>query len=468
MNRSRKRPKAEPPSVAPPSPCPPPANTEALGASGRGITHWTRAHRQELLLVAGVCFVLAAFSGSRFLRQSAAPHFIYQGQAWLGGRSDLDRDVLPNLEDWACVRNDKDKRRCVPPPEATDRWYVSFPPGPALVMLPFVALHGYQFNDTSFTVFAGALAILLAFRFLQRLSGLGDSPRSGVENLALALILGFGTIFFYSAIRGEVWFTAEILGVIFTFLYAGAALRAQKPVQAGIFYALATLSRTPLAFSGIFFLLECVAPGGGGTRREQLMALRQDPWSALRKLCLFVVGAAPLALLAAGYNLLRFGHLTEFGHSFLYNNRVNADIDQYGLFNLVYLQRNIEAAFLMLPQIHLNPLRFDYDPHGLSLFLTLPWLVLLFFPRGKSRLQLPLWVTVAFCALPGLLYQNTGYMQFGFRFSLDYTPYLVALLAVSGWTFRSALLRASVALGVLVNFWGAVAFRGYTELTRGF
>ena len=30
-------------------------------------------------------------------------------------------------------------------------------------------------------------------------------------------------------------------------------------------------------------------------------------------------------------------------------------------------------------------------------------------------------VTVAACALPGFFYQNDGYMQFGFRFSLDYT-----------------------------------------------
>jgi hypothetical protein len=74
---------------------------------------------------------------------------------------------------------------------------------------------------------------------------------------------------------------------------------------------------------------------------------------------------------------------------------------------------------------------------------------------------------VAACALPGLLYQNTGYIQFGFRFSLDYTPYLLVLLALSGWSFRSTPLRVALAVAVAVNFWGAVAFRGYTELMRG-
>jgi hypothetical protein len=73
---------------------------------------------------------------------------------------------------------------------------------------------------------------------------------------------------------------------------------------------------------------------------------------------------------------------------------------------------------------------------------------------------------VAATALPGFLYQNTGYVQFGFRFSLDWTPYLVLLLAVGGWSFRARGVQLLLGLGVLVNFWGAVAFRGYTELVR--
>jgi hypothetical protein len=186
-----------------------------------------------------------------------------------------------------------------------------------------------------------------------------------------------------------------------------------------------------------------------------------------RALGLFAAGAAPLALLAMAYNVYRFGAPGEFGHAFLYNNRVNADIDTYGLFSLHYLPRNLQAAFLLLPRVALRPLRLGYDPQGLSLLLTLPLLLLLLVPRQRPRLHLPLWLTVAACALPGLLYQNTGYMQFGFRFSLDYTPYLLLLFAVGGWSLRRPGVLALALLGVVVNFWGAVAFRGYTELVRG-
>ncbi len=65
---------------------------------------WLSAYRVEVVLFLVSFAVLASFSSQRFLRQSAAPHFIYQAQSWLEGRLDVDPEVLPNLEDWACVR----------------------------------------------------------------------------------------------------------------------------------------------------------------------------------------------------------------------------------------------------------------------------------------------------------------------------------------------------------------------------
>ena len=65
---------------------------------------WLRAYRVELTLFVGAFLILAAFSSKRFWRQSEAPHFVYQSKAFLEGRSDIAFDVLPNFEDWACVR----------------------------------------------------------------------------------------------------------------------------------------------------------------------------------------------------------------------------------------------------------------------------------------------------------------------------------------------------------------------------
>ena len=74
------------------------------GAALTAVKLFASAYRTELILFVVTAALLASFSGNRFLRQSGAPHFVYASQAWLEGRSDIDPMVLPNLEDWACVR----------------------------------------------------------------------------------------------------------------------------------------------------------------------------------------------------------------------------------------------------------------------------------------------------------------------------------------------------------------------------
>jgi hypothetical protein len=482
-----------------------------------------RRWKTELLLTAGVCVALASFSSFRFLRQSEAPHFVYQSKAFLEGHTSLDPQVLPNLEDWACVREvDNVKTRCSGSVRQSDRWYSSFPFFPAVAMLPFVALHGYQFNDTSFGVIVGSLAVLAFYVLLKRLF----PQRSTFDNVTLALLFCFGSVFCSIAIRGEVWFSAETMGVALTCLYLLCAVEAKRPILAGLFWSMAVLTRTPLFFTGVFFLLEALAPLSAN-RLQQIA--RSISTRQLRPVLLFAAGALPLGLLAMVINVSQFGSVTEFGHRFLFNNRVNPDIDTFGLFHPHYLLRNLEAAFLKLPTFSGGMLR--YDPWGLSLFVTLPLLAVAFTPATHSkgaiqaaasmaallgvsllfpplspppgafpiglrnpvawialaavlaffcwqawrwvrspdapRLLAPILVTVACCAAPGLLYQNTGYAQFGFRFSLDYTPYLFLLIALGGWHFRHRLFLTLSIGAVLVNFWGVAVFRGYTETIRG-
>ena len=62
-------------------------------------------------------------------------------------------------------------------------------------------------------------------------------------------------------------------------------------------------------------------------------------------------------------------------------------------------------------------------------------------------------------ALADFMYQNDGYVQFGFRFSLDYMLAIVMLLWLGSQAALSTLrFRALVLLGVAVNTFGAVTF----------
>src|SRR4051812_5231001 len=129
MTSTRSTPTDSPPAASsePPAPGSVPGSHEARssGVVETGIRWWLAAYRVELVLFLVTFTVLTCFSSQRFLRQSAAPHFVYQARAWLDGRLDVDPEVLPNLEDWACVRDvGGAKRRCVGQPQAGDKWYV--------------------------------------------------------------------------------------------------------------------------------------------------------------------------------------------------------------------------------------------------------------------------------------------------------------------------------------------------------
>ncbi len=505
-----------------------PANVPGPQAAGStALRLWVSAYRVELTLFAITFLVLAAFSAQRFWRQSAAPHFVYQARALLEGRSDVDPEVLPNFEDWACVRETAGQKvRCTGQPLPGDHWYSSFPWFPAVVMLPFVAIHGYQFNDTSFGVIVAALAVAFFFALLRVLKDVEGTKTTVMDDALTSLLLAFGTLFFYASIRGEVWFSAEVMGVALTALYLRNAVGARRPLLAGLFWSMAVVTRTPLFFTGLFFALEVLAPEKG-QRLAQLKVFTAQKKQALGR---FLVGAAPLGVLAALWNLTRFGHLTEFGHRFFFNNRVNHDIDTFGLFNLHYLTRNLDAAFLKLPVVSANPVLLGYDAWGLSLFITLPLLALCFVPaaqpkralqlvgamvavlvgsvlfppvapppgeppigwrpvalwlilalvlaffawtawqwvssKDSPRLLVPTLLTLLACMLPGLAYQNTGYAQFGFRFSIDYSVYLLMLVPLAGWSWKKPLPMTLALLSIAANFWGAVGFRGYTELVR--
>jgi hypothetical protein len=460
------------------------------------------ARRLEELQIEALLFALsflgyALASWGMFWHQSQAPHFVLEAEAFLRGQLHLLGEP-PNLNDWV-LRDGK--------------WYVSFPPFPAVVMMPLVWLFGRGFNDTQFTIVFAALNVALLYRLLRRLAARGEegtgadafraalpaAPRDAWDHAWLALLYGFGTLAFSCSIRGEVWFTAQTLGVTLSLLYLLSALQARRPALAGLFLGLAAITRTPLVFSGVFFLCEALlvpgageaapaartagpapVPGGGSgaasasggalvpratlaNLQDALARTLREPAHralVLRRLALFAAPFAAVLLPMAYVNFIRFGSPGEFGHSFLFNNRVNADIAQWGLFHFHYLERNLHAAFTRLPLLDLHPLRLGFDGHGMSLFVTTPLFLLLLWPRRAPRLSRLLWLTIAAVALPGLLYQNDGYFQFGFRFALDYTPHLFALLSLGARPLDGTFWSLGW-LGVLVNGWGAAVFNRF-------
>ncbi len=420
-------------------------------------------------------------SGGRLRQHSLYNHFVYLAEGWLKGRLDMPVPP-PNENDWARVEvlHLKDGRTLKGMFGTTgpiDRFYplrgssltisndqiawrsnirfVSFPPFPAVLMLPFVALVHLKFNDVLFTAIWAALNPMLLFLLLRRLETRGYSKRSVGDDLWLTVMFGVGSVYYFSSVIGQVWFTAHVVAITCVIGYAWASLDAAHPALAGLCVGLGFASRTPLGFMVPFFVLEAVRASGGW---ERLRKLRKEgvPPGLLSKLARFGVPSVAIMVVLLVHNYLRFQQFTEFGHKYLnigWQNR----IQRWGLFNYHFLSRNLTCALLLLPRI-LNHYPFvQISEHGMSMLVTTPTLAYTVAPAERSPLARGLWFSILATAIPSLLYQNSGFVQFGYRFSLDYIIFLVMLLAVGGRKF-TWLFKTLVIFGVAVNLFGAIVF----------
>jgi hypothetical protein len=431
------------------------------------------------LLAALFAIGLAAYSAvarDRIWRPSPAPHFVYQADAWLSGHAAIDPPLTG--DDWAkletVVLDDGQKvsgRRLVTRPvfrtqgggelpvtrirqSAGKVAYMSFPPFPTLLMLPGALAGGRNANDVIPTLLIAALNLPLMLLVLRRLARAGLSNRSVRDDLWLVATLAFGSVLFFSAVQGKVWYTAHVVGVALALVYAWASIEASHPVIAGLALGAAALTRTAMAFMVPLFLCEAWRIHGG------LAAWRADRKALLRALGRpllgFVLPLAAFAIAGMAYNYARFGTPTEFGHTYL-EVRQQAQIEQYGLASYHYLGRNLAVALTLLPELLPRAPYLQISGHGLALWFTTPVLLLLLWPRERNPLHRTLWLCVACVALPSLLYQNSGWVQFGYRFSLDYLVLLVMLLAIGGRPL-TRFAKALIIAGIIINLFGAITF----------
>ena len=459
-----------------------------------------RGWRGFLVLYAVFAAAYLGAAGGRLRAHSPYNHYVYLAEGWLHGRLSLAGGP-PNENDWAKVdvlvlRDGRTVRgsyggrggaadRFYPlngRPETivagdivsrTAIRYVSFPPFPAVLMLPLVAIWGLGFNDVVFTVLWAALNPALLFFLLRSLQRQGLSKRSPADDLWLTVMFGVGSVYYYCSVVGEVWFTAHVVAVSAVIGFAWAAVGARRPALAGLFVGLGLATRPPgLGLMAVLFLWEAVRVSGALTRAEAPQGQGQGQRGKLRfrpnirLVQMLARFSGPLVVILAIlllHNWARFAHPFEFGHRYL-NVQWQERIQRFGLFNYHFLSRNLAAALILLPRILTRWPYIKISQHGMSLLVTSPALVYAAVPADRSRLAVPLWLTVLATALPSLLYQNSGYVQVGYRFSLDYMIFLVMLLAVGNRPL-SRLWKTLIVVSIPINVFLAVIFDRFGEFT---
>jgi hypothetical protein len=421
---------------------------------------WLRSERGRSWLwalgcYAGLLLVYALVAGrSRLTDHTTFNHFALLADAWLHGRLDLGGPPpdYAGGNDFA---------------EYAGKWFVPFPALPAALLVPMVYFAGgaERVRDGQFFLWLAPVGPIVLFLALEKLRQLGRSNRSRWQNLALSLGFALGSVYFFTAVQGSVWFAAHVVAVAFAAGYLLVSIGGARPLWAGLLLGLAYWARAPLLFGAPFFLCEAwlacrrdnppvaaESPQASSWSRL-LAALRATDWRRFIPRCaLFALPLAASFGLSLLHNWARFGDPFDVGYRHL-QIAWQGRIEKWGLFDYHYLAKNLCVVLTSLPWV--DPFRINM--HGLALWVTTPVFLYLLWPRQARPGFVGLLLTAASIGLPALFYQNTGWMQFGYRFSNDYSVFLFAALALSRPRLGPGFWVLS-AWALAVNTFGAVTF----------
>ena len=320
-------------------------------------------------------------------------------------------------------------------PGPNGEYFLPFPPVPALVLVPQVALFGQDLADTGgMCALVGALNVFLVYALLSYFQLKGRA----VAVLLVAFFLG--SEYLYVAATGGIHHWTEILVVSFLLGALNLALRGRWPWVGGILFGLAVGCRPSVLLAG------------------PALAVLYWRFGGPRAVVSLVVGAASIGLCLAWYNWARFGSPTEFGYDLITGPNGEKVLDE------PWYSQGIESPFYIARGLYTMFLRgFEFDEAfpwlkpswaGTSVLLTMPFLVYLGRAVWKSPLILAGWLGLLPLVMD-LMHGNPGFAQFGYRFILDGMPFIWMLLAMV--VVRNGLTRgfvAAVAVGILVNSYG--------------
>ena len=162
----------------------------------------------------------------------------------------------------------------------------------------------------------------------------------------------------------------------------------------------------------------------------------------------FLVLPLTLGALTAAYNFLRFDSFLDFGYA-----RIPGVLQEpwykHGLFSLHAIPWNIHK---MLFEGFGDRATFPYIriyPFGCSIFLSSPFLVLLF--REGGRYKRVCWIAIAILTFVLWCHGNPGGWQFSYRYATILLPWMFLLLLGNGPAKMSVIEISLFAVSVTIN-----------------
>ena len=368
----------------------------------------------KFILIALVSFFVFALSKGP---PPGKNHFVYLAESFLHGRLGLTGSGTALAELIKYHGN----------------YYVVYPPMPAIILLPFVAVWGTSVDQSLISIILASLCCSVTWLMLTK------TGVKGSKALWLTALFGFGTCFWYTAAVGSAWYIEHVSAVLFLTIAIVLSLYKKNDFFVGLSLGCAYLSRLPTILAFPFFLL--------------LTYERNDSWKPrLKQMAFFCLGLGIPVVLNALYNFARYDTFLDVGYTLIIKGDPNYTL---GLFNIAYIPKNIYAILFQGPILLSSFPYFKPNWMGLGLFFTTPACLLIFKgPWDKLSKKAALAVV---CILPIIITHGTvGFTQFGYRFSLDFTPFLILLTAKGMSEKLSWQEKGLIILSILVNLWGVV------------
>jgi len=315
--------------------------------------------------------------------------------------------------------------------------YQVISPLPIVPYLAFVPLPGLWESSrwivsTGFGIVAAWMTLPLARRY-----GPG-----GPATWWLATMGAFGTLLWTLSVSGNFYYLAHVEATVFALAALLEWRGRRRPWVIGLAIALASLARPTLLLAAIPFAVALIA---SSSRRL---------WTAASFGLPLTMAVAATAL----YDFVRFGSPLEtgYGTSVLIRDSLLQQRAK-GVFSLRHLPDNLG---LLLARAFDVRERFPWlvpDPNGHSILLTSPGLLIAVWAGVRSRSAQVLWAAAFLVAVPVLLYYGGGgYRTYGYRYALDFIPFLLALAAIGARRRFGRLEKALIVLSVAFVAYGIV------------
>jgi hypothetical protein len=348
----------------------------------------------------------------------------------LGGH--LDSDALKGVVDSAYVGG---------------HYYMVLGPAQLVAYLPFAAvpaLHdaGRYLVCLLFGVPAAWLSLPVARAFGAR----------GATAMWIASFVAFGSLLFYVSTVGDVYYLAHAQSFLGLMLFLLEWSGRRRPVLLGAALALSFLARPTTIFAAVPFGVAL------------LWGLRGRRSAAVLASVAFAVPLLVALAILGWYNWARFGSPLESGYAISYITEPSLIARRaVGIFSIGQVPENLRL-FLLAPPQTLLPFPIA-DRAGMSMLLVSPALLTALWAGFRERSAQLMWLSTALVAVPVFLYYGGGFVQYGFRYSLDFTPFLVALMATGSSRWIGWLERLLIVFSCVSVTWGMLldmAWHHYT------